>query len=105
MNKVIRLFQNADLRCAHDGLGLLARDHKIDVSKLQKGEFIMFINRRKNQLKAFAAGNIVAHLKTVDGHRLDLNVIQKLPTYFSGGSFKYDEALGDMFEQKLRKAS
>jgi len=99
-NRVIRIFQNADLRGQHDGLSLAALEHKIDCKKLKPGEFVVFINRKQDRAKVYATNNVVAFMKHPENRRLDLQTIRYIPRVFNGGAFAYDDAWLEMSKAK-----
>lgn len=103
--KVIRYFPNADLRCGHDGLRALAREHKVDPWALNPGEFLVFANKSQTKLKIYGPGNLIAYLKAPDNRRLDLHVVRLIPKFFKGGTFQYDDALKDTFMKRMKIAS
>lgn len=98
MNRVIRFFRDTHLGNGHEGLAYIAKKEGIDVRNLPKGEFVIFANKRMNGIKAYTQ-NCVAYLKSPDGRRLEMKTIQKLPNYFSGSSFRYDDALAEVFSK------
>lgn len=100
MNKIYRCFFDVDLRNGHHGLSILAIKNKINIKLLDNGEFVVFINRRRNALKLFAANNTIAHYK--QNHIIDLNTIRLLPTVFNGTEIKYDAALEKALKAKLK---
>lgn len=103
--RVIRFFQNADLRCSHLGLRTIALEHGIDPYELSPGEFIVFANKKINKLKIYAPGNVIAYVKPPNDQRIDLNVIRLIPRFFNGSEFNYDSALRKHFELKFKKAA
>lgn len=100
MNKIYRCFFDTDLRNGHDGLTSLAVRNKINLNLLDHGEFVVFINRRRNALKLFAANNVIAHYR--QSHAIDLDTIRLLPTVFNGTDIKYDAALEKTLRAKLK---
>jgi len=102
MSRLLRVVFNADMRNSHDGLAKLAKSLNIDVNKLQPGNFVAFINSKKNHLKLYASGNIIAHLKLPNG-KLNLNLLSKLPTYFNGTEIEYTKALREQMLKEIRE--
>lgn len=98
-NRVLQIFLNCDLRCAHDGLSEIARRQGIDVRTLNRGHYLCFLNAAKDRLKMFASGNIVAYLKAPKGSRIDLRLLCEIPKAFNGVSIDHDAAL----KEALRK--
>lgn len=101
MNKIIYYFPNADLRCAHDGLTLQAKKQGKDPKALNPGEFIVFVNTRKNMIKIFAARNVLAHYKQQGV--IDLRILKHLPEVFNGSGFNYSTALRKVLENDFSK--
>jgi len=99
--KIIRYFPGADLRCQHNGLAKMAKTRGINVHKLRPGEYVIFTNNAKDKLKMFTTGNTVAYLKMPDGQRLNLNVIAKIPKFFTGGTINYTGALKSQIQTEL----
>ena len=101
MNRVIRYFPDTDLRAGHDMLLSIAKEHKLSLKDLEPGEFVIFVNRRKDALKMFAGStNLIAYLRLPSG-RLDMRTIQMIPQFFNGGEIKYDQALKKVIERSL----
>lgn len=101
-NRILRVVFNTDLRNSHDGLEALAKDLKVKVSELSPGQFIVFMNTRKTAVKIYAAGNTIAHFRMPGGKKLNLKTIVMIPKYFSGGEFKYDQALKEVIEKEIK---
>lgn len=103
-SRVVQVFLGTDLRCTHLGLALIAKQHKINVEKLEPGEYVLFLNNDKNKLKLYAANHIVAYLRLPDNQKLDMKTIQLIPRAFQGsGRIDYDKALKQVLEEALAK--
>lgn len=104
MARAIQIFLNCDLRCCHEGLAEVAKKNKIDVKKLNPGEFVIFINASKNRLKLYTANNVIAYLKLQENQKIDLRVIALIPQAFEAtGKINYDENLKKVIEKELSK--
>lgn len=102
MSRLLQVFLNVDLRCAHDGLAKVAKDNKIKIEDLEPGEFVVFVNSHKNRLKLFTANGVLAYLKLKTG-KIDLRTIALIPQAFKGsGRIDYDKALKDMIDEHLK---
>lgn len=101
MNKIVYYFPNSDLRCSHDGLTIVAKREGKDPKTLNPGEFMVFVNTRKNMLKIFAARNVIAHYR--QNGAIDLRILQHLPEVFNGGGFNYSAALRKVLERDFAK--
>lgn len=102
-SRVIQCYLNSDLRNGHEGLTALAKKNGIHTGKLEAGQYVVFINSRKDRLKLYAANNVVAYLKLEDGRKIDLNTIRLIPQVFNGsGKIDYDRALRETLETALR---
>lgn len=101
MAKALQIFLNADFRNVHEGLAAIAKKNKLDVEKLESGEYLIFVNTAKDRLKLYAANNVVAYLKMKSG-KIDLRTIQLIPQAFNGsGRIDYDAALKEVIEREL----
>lgn len=102
MSRILRCFLHADLRSGHVGLTKTAAKEGVDVTKLAPGEFVVFINGRKDRLKVYTASNVVAYLITAQGQRVDLNTIREIPRAFQAtGKIDYDATLKETLEKSL----
>lgn len=95
MNRLVRYVPDADLRRGYTGLSL-----QVPLSKLDKGEFVAFVNVRRDKIKLCTCNDLVAYLRLPPGEKIDPSVIQHLPEYFDGKSINYDGAV----EKALRKS-
>lgn len=95
MNKLVRYVGNADLRMGYDGL-----NEVVDLKNLGKGEFVAFVNTRKDRVKLCTNGDMIAYHRLPQGQRIDPRVIKFLPKYFSGSAIDYDGAV----EASLRES-
>ncbi len=101
---IIRCFLDSDLRCSHDGLAEQAKKSGIKVEDLKTGEYVVFVNHKKDRVKVYAAFNVLAYLKLPPGTSMDLNVIRAIPRAFTAsGRLDYDKALKETVEEKLNK--
>jgi hypothetical protein len=99
-NRIMRVFLDADLRCSHLGLSLLAAKEKVKVTELSDGEHIVFINRKVNKMKIYSARNIVScHLST---GKMDLGTLNYFSEAFGAQGFKYDNALKKVLTERLK---
>lgn len=101
--RVLQIFLNHDLRNGHDGLSGIAKEAGIDTRKLVPGQYVAFINAKKDKLKLYAANGVVAYLKLEAGRKIDERVIRELPRVFQGGRIDYDKALKEVVETALAR--
>ena len=100
MNKILRCFIGADMRLAHEGLQLIAKKHGITTGSLSNGEHVIFLNHAHDKLKLFSANNVITYLRMDRGRKIDLRVIQLIPSIY-GAMGGIDYARG--IEQVIRK--
>jgi hypothetical protein len=100
-NRLIRVFTDTNLKNNHLGLEKIAKSKDVDVSKLDMGEFVVFVNRKRNALKMYAPGNIVAHLKLPENTKIDMRTIALLPKHFNGGEINYSGALKEYIKKEF----
>lgn len=96
VNRLLRYYPNTDLRNSHHGLGLIAKKDGLDLTKLKYGDYVVFINTAKTDMKMYAPGNIVAHVKMERGMKINERSIRLVPQYFSGGQIHYSDALREV---------
>lgn len=100
--KILRVFINVDMRNGHYGLGTLAKEHKINVTKLDPGNFVIFINARRTKMKAYGANEVLSYVRY--GERISLDAIRYLPMAFQAKQkFDYDAALALAVDDSLSK--
>lgn len=99
MNKIVRVIFNADLRCSHTGLRVVADELDIQLDELRNGEVVVFVNAKKNQLKLFGPMNSIVHFKNKDDSKIDLRVLAQIPRFFNGKEFNYSKALKTTFTE------
>lgn len=104
MSKLLRVFINVDLRAGHEGLSILAKKHNIQTSKITPGNYVVFINTRRDKLKMYAADEVVAYLRLPAGRRISMYVIKELPHVFNGVTINYDRALAIAIDKQLLKS-
>lgn len=98
---ITQVFLNADLRGSHNALIALAATHKMDLTKLQTNEAVVFINRARTLMKVFVTGNTFSSTRR---DYIDLDVVRHIPRAFgANGDFKYDEALRISLTERLAK--
>lgn len=83
--KIIRVFQNVDMRNQHEGLRKISLDNNIDTTELENCSYVIFINKKQTILKVFSGHNVLATHKPYSG-RLSMESIQYIPEAFGGGS-------------------
>jgi hypothetical protein len=101
VNKILQYFPDCDLRGQHNGLSIIAKKANLDTRSLGAGEFLVFVNRKRNRLKMYTSGNVVAYLKMPDGKYIDPRVIQYLPKHFNGAKINYDAAMTDVLKKQF----
>lgn len=100
MNKIVHLFTKSDLRLGHRGLRLLAAKSKVDLNKLEVGEYALFANNSLTGMKVFAANNTVIYCKSPSHRPFDIRAMNALPEFIEGSSINYDAALLSVFRKK-----
>ena len=62
--RVLQVFLHADMRNGHEGLAIMAKEQGIDVSKLEPGQYVVFVNGANDKLKLSDVGHPVRSLET-----------------------------------------
>ena len=102
MNKIVRIFLDADMRCQHDGLADMARKKNIDIRQLPFGEHVFFVNKAKNRLKMYSSGNVIGYLRLYKGV-LDMRALARIPmVYGSTVELKYNKSLKAVLKANFR---
>lgn len=100
--RITRVFLNVDIRNGHIGLAQLAKEHRIDVNKLDNGEIVVFINTKRNKMKVYASNQVLAYVSR--DTRISLDAVKFIPLAFGArGRFDYDEALRLSVNEALAK--
>jgi hypothetical protein len=99
---VLRCYLDQDLRLGHDGLEQVAKRDGFNTKKLTPGQFLVFINRKKNRIKIYAANDTLAYRRMEQGQVLDLATIASIPRVFNGsGRMFYEAALKERIVKAL----
>lgn len=99
-NKLLHIFFDVDMRCSHEGLGVLVKKKKI---KINEGDFVCFLNRTRNIVKMFCGSqDALLHYKK-DGRVIDPQVIKYLPKYAGGSEIDMDAAIKEHISKVLNK--
>src|SRR4051794_35646980 len=97
--RVIQCFMNVNMGNGHDGLKAIARrGANINADEMGPGEYLVFINRKREKIKVLCTGGEGTQKTLVFAyarykHAIDLNAIQFIPHAFQGGNFNFDRAL------------
>lgn len=103
INSVVKVFLDTDMRLQHKGLREIASSKKINLSNLDIGEHVIFINTKLNRIKMWSRGNIISYLYKEKG-RIDLQYIGEIPKAFDAhGKVDFDKAVRINLEKRLAK--
>lgn len=102
-NRLLHFFPNSDLRCSHDGLKLIAKKKKVDLSNMKMGDCVIFMNSAGTKLKMFASGTKALLFVSNDNRKIAVETIQFLPQYVQGGELNYRGALREAIEKHFAK--
>lgn len=104
-NKIIQVFLDSDMRNQFEGLTTLCANNKIKVPEKETGEFVVFINKRRNYLKILACNGtahpVLAAYKTPE-RIIDIRILSQIPRAFNAtGKFDVDKATEVFLKGKL----
>lgn len=99
-NHIVRVFLDTHMGYGHKGLAALAAKQKINVGALDRGEYVIFINRAQTALNLYTGGNCIAHLKMPGTAKIDMGVIRLIPSFFTGSQINYKGALKTLIKQR-----
>lgn len=105
MSRIVRVFPDTHMGFAHKSLQKLAKDYKVDLTKLSAGEFVVFLSKDLRACKIYCQGNTFAYFRSPNGQRIEMKTIQSIPHYFRGGKFEYDEALAKLLGSHAKLAA
>lgn len=102
--KTVHVFLGSDLRSGHLGLAAQAQKNKVSLKELEKNEAVVFINRKKNKMKAYAYNGVLSYVRFDDPKRgIDLGALDEFPKAFDAeGQMDYSKALRAALEKKLK---
>lgn len=86
---VAKVFFDSDLRYGIDGTRELLKKKRIAIGAMKDVDFVLFVNRRRNQCKMISfssRGSYLTTFKTTKG-RMTVEDLQKIPTLYKESSF------------------
>lgn len=92
------------MRSAHPGLRRMAEKSNIDLTKLNEGEAVIFINAKKTKMKAYSYNGVLSYVRFDDPKRpIDMSSLNEIPRAFDRrGTLHYNRALLLTLQKKLR---
>lgn len=104
IGRVLQVFFGADMRNGIDGLTSIAHGFKIFLPDLKAGQYVVFVNNRRDIIKVATANRVVATKKLEGGQTIDLETIALIPkSFLAHGELNYDEALREVLTRKVSK--
>lgn len=101
---IIQIFQDVDLRCSHDGLTDVAKKEKVNLSKLNEGEYVVFFNSKRTHLKIAAAHGTIAYRRSEHGRFFDVScIVAVVRAFHNTGRLDYDAALKERLDELLKR--
>ncbi len=100
-NRVIRFFPETCMSNGHQGLKAMAEKNGIKLSSLDRGEFLLFMNKSQTAVKLYTRGNLIAHYR--GDHKIDIRTLTMLPRYFNGVDIDYRGAVKEVIEREFRR--
>lgn len=102
MNKILRVFLETDMRSQHDGLIKVAKAQKVDLTSVNMGEHVLFINRKMDRIKLYSSSGVLSYFRSTKG-RLSLHVIEQIPRCFDAkGKINWDQAERLALDKQLK---
>lgn len=86
---VAQVYFDADLRYGIDGLKEFLKKKRIAVKAMRDGNFMLFLNRKRNQCKMISFSDRGAYLSTfkTDKGRMHLKDLMAFPTLYKESNF------------------
>lgn len=88
MNRLVKYVPDTNM-----GKGYTALNELVSLQKLGKGEFVAFVNKKRDKVKLCTGNDVLAYLRLPKGKIIDPRTIQLLPQYFNGQEIDYDKAI------------
>ena len=102
MNRIVRLFNGADMRAQHSGLKALARAKGVNLDQLDFGEHVVFLNAAKSRMKIFSCNGVLSYFYKDKGE-IDMGIIQEIPkTFDSTSGFDFRKATQERVLKKMK---
>lgn len=100
MNAIARVFLDVHMGMNFDGLSRLMIKEKLDIRKLGKGDFVIFLNRKCTAFKILAGNSYLVYYKNKN-RKIPLEAIQYLPASFGGDEFEFNKAVEKSLRAKI----
>lgn len=102
--RTVHVILGASMSGQHNSLEVQAQNEGIKLSTLKDGEAVVFINRKKDKMKAYSHNKVVSYVRFDDSRRgIDLSALDEIPRAFtSHGTLDYPKALRITLEKKLK---
>jgi len=88
VQKLVRCFVGVDMRNQHAGLESLAKECKVSLGKIKRGEHIVFVNRSRDKIKMYSHGGVLSYMKLKKGQQMNLETLKMIPDAFSEGNLE-----------------
>lgn len=97
--RFLHIYQPVDMRLSHFGLGEMIKKDKI---KIAKGQYVLFINNRKNQFKIMCGDpKIIISYQSL--RPIDPGVVQYIPHYINGTDFNMSKAMSARIDAYFKR--
>lgn len=98
MARLAHFFLDVDMRQGHAGLVKLVTKKKI---KVVEGEYVIFLNGKRNIIKMFCGSEAALLHYKKDGRVIDPRIIPILPSFCEGKTMNIDGALREHLTKAL----
>lgn len=99
--RLARIYFDVDMRCSFDGIRKFLEEEDFDVKTMNKGDLIIFLNRKMTMFKMLAGDKYLVNYSNGTS-RIPLEAIQYLPTYFDGSELQFSQAIEKSVKVKLK---
>lgn len=100
--RILGLIGNTNMSASHERLKLIAADNGFYISQMAFTDTILFMNKKKNRLKALTGGGQVIGYLALDKGTVNQALTQTIPNAFANG-FKFDTKLASAFDVVKKK--
>ncbi len=100
-NFPIKAIFDVNLGKGHQGLSEIAASLGVKTDSLDRGQFVLFLNKAQTAVKVFASNNVVAYYKNPDRKPMTMVQLANIPRCFNGHSFEWNIKLEKQLSNKL----
>jgi hypothetical protein len=97
-SRVLHILENTDMRARHEGLRDFAKKNKVDISKMNEGDIVVFLNAKKDRLMCLVVlpeeetFGFLGYYRSPHG-RVPPEALEFIPRAFGGSGFNMNASI------------